>query len=396
MDIDLENIKNIETFLLDSLDALCLESSSNVDKISLLSAFQEKIDWSSLDVTSAEHVIGSLKNMYVNPVKYDSEFYRSQLLVTITVVLVISSSKLMNQHKHCETLHHSIEFLSDIISKVNDVPSVLTRKTACECLLEIEQSYPGLLQDKLGCFLKLCEKEKTVLFQNYMILFVTTLKNALLHLSAFQNVDEENINCVSVLLNDEADVSLKMNGATEMRTIEEQFPITSNVIGGDCCDVVLPKTVKNKELKQAVSFIAENFHLLTNIPLFHVLFQLMQCIRLASLSPSVFKCQFVKSLFHTIDLPLFQIILLLQSTFKSQLFEEADVALLLQKLCQLSNQPSLGIYKRLLCFNWVIHFPYEAKPDKSLLIFLWIIWISKKRLNFTRLCSSQLMLYLQS
>lgn len=64
-----------------------------------------------------------------------------------------------------------------------------------------------------------------------------------------------------------------MNGATEMRTIEEQFPITGNVIGGDCCDVVLPKTVKNKELKQAVSFIAENFHLLTNIPLFHVLFQ---------------------------------------------------------------------------------------------------------------------------
>lgn len=363
MDIDVDNAQDIETFLLDALETLCQENTSEITKLQILSNLQEKVQWASLNVTSAEHVTGSLKNMFIYPGINDGQFYKSQLLVTLTVVLILSSSKLKNLQENCETLHSSVQFLTDVISKVNDPSSVLTRKTACECLWEIEISYPGLLQDRLGCFFKRCEQEHSVIFQSYMILFVTTLKNAIVHISTFQKDVPENHNYLNELLSSEADLSMKVNCLSELGVIEDQFPVIMNFIGGHHYDVSLPTKFQNKEIKRAVSFIADNYNLLTSIPLFHVLLQLMHCIKLASLSPSVFKSQFVKSLFNTMDLPLFQLVLLLKSTFRNQLFEETDSIILLQRLCHLSNQRFLGISQRLLCFHWLINFPQDVKAE---------------------------------
>ncbi|XP_028390945.1 AP-5 complex subunit beta-1-like isoform X3 [Dendronephthya gigantea] len=364
MDIDLDNAQDIETFLFDTLDLLCQEKTSEIIKLKLLAALQEKVEWTSLDVTSAEHVTGSLKNMYSYPGENDGQFYKSQLLVTLTMVLILSSSKLKNLQENCETLHSSIQFLTDVISKINDSSSVLTRKTACECLWEIEISYPGLLQDRLGLFFELCEKELSVIFQSYMILFVTTLKNAIVHISTFRNDIPEDQNYLNELLFGEADLSMKMNSLAEQgQVIEDQFPLVANIVGGHHFDKSLPTKFKNKEIKRAASFIAENYNLLTGIPLFHVLLQLMHCIKLTSLSSSVFKSQFVKSLSNTVDLPLFQLVLLLKSTFRNQLFEDTDTVILLQRLCHLSNQRVLGNSQRLLCYDWLINFPHDVKAQ---------------------------------
>lgn len=363
--VDIDDEQDSEAFLLDVLDILCKESTPEFSKLQFLAILQEKIKWAVLNVTSAEHVIGSLKNIYLYSTANSGKFYKSQILVTITVVLIMSSSKLQNLQENCETLHSSVQFLTNVISQVNHSPSVLTRKTACECLWEIEISYPGLLQDRLGLFFKLCEEERSVIFQSYMTLFVTTLKNTIVHLSTFHEKFPENRNYLNELLSSETDISMKMNCSSELGVLEEQFPVTLNVGGGHLFDVTLPYKFKDKELKRAVSYIAENCNLLTNMPLFHVLLQLMHCIKLASLSPGVFKSQFVHSLSTTMDLTLFQLLLLLKSTFRRQLIEESGSVILLQRLSQLSNQPHLSIGQRLLCYQWLIHFPNENEAEQE-------------------------------
>jgi len=102
----------------------------------------------------------------------------------------------------------------------------------------------------------------------------------------------------------------------------------------------------------------DNIGFLNTTGVFHVMCQLMQCVKLAGLSPNTFKSQFITWV-STTDLSVFHILLLLKLKFSDDLFLEGDEMLLLQRMLLVSSQPTLPQGQRLLCFEWLMYFPAD-------------------------------------
>ncbi|KAK3739837.1 hypothetical protein QZH41_009087 [Actinostola sp. cb2023] len=340
-----------ENFLLDILDELCHENVSEYVKLQLLFALQEKVSSLTSDITSIECAVGSLKDMFLHPSGHPSQLYLSQILVTGTC-LVISSDLLIKSHEVFVTF---IGVLTDIIEKVNTSNNLLVRKTACECLWEMELSYPGLFQSKLCHFYKQCESESSPIFQSYMSLFVTVLRHTIEQLASksFYGLETD---CLNQLLTDYSEPLKPLTFPSEVTS--ETFPLALHSPPCGIPIAYLPEKLNSKELRRAISFLMENIGLLNTTSLFHVMLELMHCIKLTEISPITFKSQFIQWISSS-DVSIFHILLFMRLKFSIDMFQEGDDILLLQRLLILAGQPTLPNDYRLLCFKWLMHFPEE-------------------------------------
>lgn len=64
------------------------------------------------------------------------------------------------------------------MAKCNNPWDAVLRSAACECLHELEQSYPGLFSQLTGNFLVFAQTEITFAFHSYLTLAVTSLTHA--------------------------------------------------------------------------------------------------------------------------------------------------------------------------------------------------------------------------
>jgi hypothetical protein len=55
--------------------------------------------------------------------------------------------------------------LLELVGVPNHPSDTLLRRTACQCLVELEHAYPGLLAGKVGLLLTLAQRESTHVFQ---------------------------------------------------------------------------------------------------------------------------------------------------------------------------------------------------------------------------------------
>uniref|UniRef100_A0ABM0MFF6 AP-5 complex subunit beta-1-like n=1 Tax=Saccoglossus kowalevskii TaxID=10224 RepID=A0ABM0MFF6_SACKO len=143
-------------------------------------------------------------------------------------------------------------------------------------------------------------------------------------------------------------LTLPDNFAPEMFTLvrKEMFSIGQ-----------LPSNVDTKELKRAISFLMEALSLMTSSCLFYVMLQLMDCVSLVhDLSPAIFKSRFIQCV-CTADFPLFHLVFLLKSRFHGELFTDSDEELIIRRLLIYANNPSFTSGHRLLCYDWLLHFP---------------------------------------
>ncbi|XP_072023358.1 uncharacterized protein, partial [Amphiura filiformis] len=80
-----------EDFVLDVLQALYSEELGDAVKVMLLTLLQERAAFLHITPASVEQTIGSLTNIYNQTTSEDTSLYRSQLLVTITTILLDSN-----------------------------------------------------------------------------------------------------------------------------------------------------------------------------------------------------------------------------------------------------------------------------------------------------------------
>lgn len=103
-----------------------------------------------------------------------SSFFKSHLLVVLTGIMI--------QRAYVEVQPQSFTKLVDqllgLIANVNSPMDSVLRRAACQCLLELELSYPGLLLRKTGHLFAMAQKETGHIFQDYAALFVTAMKHA--------------------------------------------------------------------------------------------------------------------------------------------------------------------------------------------------------------------------
>ncbi len=83
------------------------------------------------------------------------------------------------------TLTHSrttLQVLLEIMARCNNPWDAVLRSAACECLHELEQSYPGLFSQLTGNFLVFAQTEITFAFQSYLSLAMASLTHAVQHM----------------------------------------------------------------------------------------------------------------------------------------------------------------------------------------------------------------------
>uniref|UniRef100_A0A6B2KXC1 Uncharacterized protein n=1 Tax=Arcella intermedia TaxID=1963864 RepID=A0A6B2KXC1_9EUKA len=108
---------------------------------------------------------------------------RCQLLVTLTNIII--TTDIIQEQRTFESF---VDFLFDIISNVNSSPDRVLRATACECLRELEESYPGLLGTALGHFFLFAQKELSHAFAAYTALFEIVLHHQMMILSSLHQL----------------------------------------------------------------------------------------------------------------------------------------------------------------------------------------------------------------
>jgi hypothetical protein len=123
-------------------------------------------------------------------------------------------------------------------------------------------------------------------------------------------------------------------------------------------NVKWPSVIDTQELKRAVSFLMDSSSLMTANCLIATVHQLSVCVKLTGLSATTFKQQFLRHL-STSNLPLFHMVFLLKTKFSSEIFSYADEDLLLSRLLLNATHPGLPIGHRLLCYDWLSHFPVQ-------------------------------------
>ncbi|KAJ7376201.1 endosomal transport [Desmophyllum pertusum] len=219
----------------------------------------------------------------------------------------------------------------------------------------MEMSYPGLLHAKLDHLYAKCAVENSPIFQSYMVLFVTVLRHAI-ELLLQESANKLDDSCVNNLLTSRTEPLKPLY--LPKQALQQLLPVTIQAKAFSSRSLTLPENVDTRELKRAISFLMDNIGFLNTTGLFHVMFQLMQCVKLAELAPNTFKSQFITWV-STADLSVFHVLLLLKLKFLEDLFLEGDELLLLQRMLLVSSQPTLPQGQRLLCFEWLMYFPTD-------------------------------------
>ncbi|KAJ7376180.1 endosomal transport [Desmophyllum pertusum] len=200
--------------------------------------------------------------------------------------------------------------LTDVIEMVNNRSNILLRWTACQCLWELEMSYTGLLHAKLDHLYAQCAAENSPIFQSYMKGQVTfeQKRSAFSPTKLTKAIVSTQASLAAIVTSDHSGQSLHPRSLT------------------------LPENVDTRELKRAISFLMDNIGFLNTTGLFHVMFQLMQCVKLAELAPNTFKSQFITWV-STTDLSVFHVLLLLKLKFLGICFWKATNFFYFKECC---------------------------------------------------------------
>ncbi|XP_022081146.1 AP-5 complex subunit beta-1-like [Acanthaster planci] len=349
------NTRQIEAgeFVLDILQALYSDKLGNTIRVVLLTILQEKASCLMSTPDSIEQTVGSLTSMYNQTTLETGAFYKSQLLVTVTTIL-LETGQLEAQPQLFTDL---VELLLDTVSKVNRTADQTVRGTACQCLSEIETMHPGILMRKLEHIYAMSQLECTHICQNYMALFVQVLKNS-----------------IDILLKSGnrfhgSEVTDLLSSRTEPLkplALPEDFSKKMFQLGSppDSSLRCFPEDVDCKELLRCLSFLLDNLYLMTTACAVTTLLKLVDCMATSpQIAPHILR-PFVTRVEASLDVALFHVVLMLKLRFGRELMTDAEEELLLDRLVSCSSHPCLMPGHRLLCYQWLLNFP-ENKVSVS-------------------------------
>ncbi|XP_011682012.2 AP-5 complex subunit beta-1 isoform X1 [Strongylocentrotus purpuratus] len=339
-----------DDFLLDILQALFSEDLSMHVKVMLLGILQEQTSVLLSYADSVEQVVGSLTNVYQQLHLDTAAFFKGQLLVAITTIMLDCNQL----EEHPRNFLQFVDILLDVVSKVNGSKDRVLRGNACECLKEIETIHPGLLSRKVDHFYAMCQLENSCICQSYMTLFGMVLKNGLEQL--LEDPNSLNANDLSDLLSRRKEPLKPLNLPDHFNIKMFQLKEKITTPPGQ-----LPMHLDTRELKRALTYLVDHLPIMTQSSVMQASLLVGQCLTHSpSINPLIFKGH-VSNWASSADMVLFHLVLLLKAQFPTELLNGDEECVVLSKLLTCANHPALTPGHRLLAFQWLQHFP-EREP----------------------------------
>ena len=164
-------LSECSAFFLDILQCLYEDISDKV-KIELLLLLQEYGEVLVQGQESAEQAVGALKNFLCSDGNLD-KFYLTHCLVTTTTLIIQ-----FNLFEFNPILVKEItKVLLSMCRKVNIASETMIRKTASECLIELETAIPMIISENIYILFELAKHERSFVSQNYTLLLSTVARN---------------------------------------------------------------------------------------------------------------------------------------------------------------------------------------------------------------------------
>ncbi|KAF2286381.1 hypothetical protein GH714_016007 [Hevea brasiliensis] len=212
------------------------------------------------------------------------------------------------------------ELLLTVIHRPNHGVDRQTRAIACECLRELEKSYPCLLSGIAGHLWSLCQSERTHACQSYLLLFTMVV----------YNIVNRKLN-VSVL---NTSVPLVPFNVPQLISNGKEF------VG-----------LNYKELRRALAFLLETPQVLTPFGMMEFLQMIMPVAVALELQGSMLKVQFF-GLIYSFDPLLCHLVLVMYSHFPDA-FDGQEVEIV-KRLMLISKETQHYLVFRLLSLHWLL------------------------------------------
>ncbi|KAJ7942696.1 AP-5 complex subunit beta-1 [Quillaja saponaria] len=249
---------------------------------------------------------------------------KEQFMVSTTSIL-ISTEAFDNIHqRHIGSL---VELLLAVINRPNFGLDRQTRAIACECLRELEKSYPCLLSDIAGHLWSLCQNERTHASQNYILLFTCVI----------YNIMDQNLN-VSIL-----NTSVPLVPFNVPQSLLGSGSNTSKDLSG----------LNYKELRRAMAFLLEWPQVMTPCGMVEFLAMVMPVAEALELQPSMLKVQFF-GMIYSYDPLLCHVVLMMYLHFLDAF--DGQEGELSRRLFLISREGQHYLVFRLLSLHWFLGF----------------------------------------
>ncbi|GFT81740.1 AP-5 complex subunit beta-1 [Nephila pilipes] len=301
-----------DAFCLDVLKDLYLDHVETQCKIHLLLLLQEHSCFLITEYNLLEQVVESLINLCnVLGTKSDKRLLKNQSLVAIMTII-------LSQNLDTSILIIRVKsFLLKIINDCSEDSTVLS--TACKCLEELEEFFPGSLESEITNISATCEREMSPAFQSYALLLSVCIKHF-----------NPKVSSKTRVLQEKTDIEVKKGEA---------------------------------EIAPFASHLFELLPFMTHIAAYRVLKELMHIVsHTPQLSPKTFKL-YLQSLIMSSDVSQFHLAFELLDVFGSSLFSEQEEKFLFKQLIKLSTNPCLTPSHRLLLLDWLRNCIMHSKSN---------------------------------
>ncbi|KAL6128405.1 hypothetical protein ACLB2K_071760 [Fragaria x ananassa] len=218
-----------------------------------------------------------------------------------------------------------VELLLTVVNRPNHGVDRQARALACECLRELEKSYPCLLSDIGGHLWSLCQSERTHAAQSYILLFTTVVHN----------------------------IVAKRLGVSILNTTVPLVPFSAPQVLVNGSGKEGSRGLNYKELRRAMSFLLEWPQVLTPCGMVEFLDLIMPVAMALELQASMLKVQFFGMIYSS-DPLLCHVVLTMYRPFLDAFDgQEGQIA---SRLMLLSRETQQHLVFRLLGLHWLLGF----------------------------------------
>ncbi|KAK6242391.1 hypothetical protein QQP08_009100 [Theobroma cacao] len=243
---------------------------------------------------------------------------KEQMMVSATSILISTNSVETVEVRLTEAV---VELLLAVINRPNHGSDRHARAIACECLRELENSYPCLLSDIAGHLWSLCQSERTHASQSYILLFTTVIYS---------------------IVNRKLSISI-LNTSVPLIP----FNLPQWILGSEKEGLGL----NFKELRRAMAFLLEWPQVFTPCGMMVFMGMVMPLAVALDLQPSMLKVQFF-GMIYSFDPVLCHVVLILYSRF-AEAFSEQEREIV-RRLLLVSLEMQHYLVFRLLSVHWLM------------------------------------------
>lgn len=247
---------------------------------------------------------------------------KEQMLVSVTSILISINAVQAFDVRYTENV---VELLLAVVNRPNHGSDRHTRGIACECLRELEKSFPCLLADIAGHLWSLCQSERTHASQSYILLFATLIYN---------------------IVNQKLNISI-LNTSVPL----VPFSVPQRMLGSSSGLNREVSGLNYKELRRAMAFLLEWPRVMTPSGMVEFMEMIMPIALELELQPSMLKVQFFGMIYSFSPLLCHAVLMMYLRFFEAFDGQEVDI---LRRLILVSRETQQFLVFRLLSVHWLL------------------------------------------